>query len=80
MTFQPVWSGGSGDLDDLIFEGEENAFATELRIHLIGNRFHKVFAFLKAFSFKVPNDVAGTCFLDSSIDVHQVVEAFIAFG
>lgn len=23
MTFQPVWSGGSGDLDDLIFEGEE---------------------------------------------------------
>ena len=23
LTFQPVWSGGSGDLDDLIFEGEE---------------------------------------------------------
>ena len=23
MTFQRVWSGGSGDLDDLIFEGEE---------------------------------------------------------
>ena len=64
----------------LVFEGQDDALATQLLVHLISNSLHSSFAIFKSLYLKVADNVAGLGFFDSPAQVHQVVEALVALS